>query len=139
MPDAYALPIYFNIAGPCIPERHYMTPALARLPEAQRLALEGHYFVIHAARQSGKTTLLQALTNMINAQDKFYALYCSLESLQGVSEPADGINGIFGALRQAIVQWSPVEAVRAAWPESVFQMTNTIVSETLSRLSALFG
>jgi hypothetical protein len=25
---------YFNTAGPCVPGRHYMLPAAARLPEA---------------------------------------------------------------------------------------------------------
>ena len=26
----------FNVAGPCLPDRHYMLPALERLPEARR-------------------------------------------------------------------------------------------------------
>ncbi len=28
---------YFNIAGPCVPGKHYMVPALERLPEVTRL------------------------------------------------------------------------------------------------------
>ncbi|MDR2390916.1 MAG: ATP-binding protein, partial [Planctomycetota bacterium] len=76
-----AMPKYFNIAGPCIPGEHYMLPAVARLPEARALAERGQYFVIHAARQSGKTTLLRALTREINAEGRHYALYCSLETL----------------------------------------------------------
>jgi predicted AAA+ superfamily ATPase len=76
------MPKRFNVAGPCIPDRHYMLPAVNRLPEARQLAERGDYFVVHAARQSGKTTLLQALTDEINAEGRHYALYCSLEELQ---------------------------------------------------------
>ena len=61
-----AIPKYFNVAGPCIPDRHYMLPAVNRLPEARRLAERGDYFVVHAARQSGKPTLLRALTRELN-------------------------------------------------------------------------
>ena len=49
------------------------------------------YFVIHAARQSGKTTLLWELTDKINSKGEYYALYCSLEALQEVAEPEKGI------------------------------------------------
>jgi hypothetical protein len=34
------------------------------------------YFVIHAARQTGKTTLLMELAQDINAAGSYYALYC---------------------------------------------------------------
>ena len=52
---------YFNIAGPCIPEKHYMLPALDRLPGIRRLVSREQYFVIHAPRQTGKTTALKEL------------------------------------------------------------------------------
>ena len=41
---------YFNIAGPCFPNRHYMLPALDRMPEIRRLVDQEMYFVIHAPR-----------------------------------------------------------------------------------------
>ena len=49
------------------------------------------YFVMHAARQSGKTTLLWELADKINAEGKYYALYCSLEAIQDFKEPERGI------------------------------------------------
>jgi hypothetical protein len=48
---------YFNIAGPCNENSHYMVPVLNRYKEVYPLVEQGHYFVIHAARQTGKTTL----------------------------------------------------------------------------------
>ena len=46
---------FFNVAGPCLPAKHYMLPALERMPEIRRLVERDMYFVIHAPRQSGKT------------------------------------------------------------------------------------
>ena len=51
----------FNIAGPCFPDEHSMLPALERLPGIMRIVEQRSYFVLHAARQSGKTTALMAL------------------------------------------------------------------------------
>ena len=60
---------YFNIAGPCIPAEHYMLPALERVPEIRRLINRRQYFVIHAPRQTGKTTAVKALIREINATE----------------------------------------------------------------------
>ena len=84
MPD---MERYFNIAGPCIPEKHYMLPALDRLPQIRRLVAMERYFVIHAPRQTGKTTAMQALVREINAKDDMVALYCTLETLQNATDP----------------------------------------------------
>ncbi|MDR1242689.1 MAG: ATP-binding protein, partial [Deltaproteobacteria bacterium] len=135
MSDPYAIPKHFNIAGPCIPAEHYMLDAIARLPEARTLAENKHYFVIHAPRQSGKTTLLKSLTREIEAEGKFYALYSSLETLQGVSDAAEGVNGILASLRLS-ARKSSMPAIGASWPESVFPATNTLINETLTYLSA---
>jgi hypothetical protein len=46
------MPKRFNVAGPCVPDRHYLLPAVNRPPEARQLAEQGDYFVIHAAPAS---------------------------------------------------------------------------------------
>ena len=43
---------HFNIAGPCVPGKHYMVPALERLPEVARLIDREQSFAIHAACDS---------------------------------------------------------------------------------------
>jgi hypothetical protein len=106
------IPKYFNVAGPCIPDRHYMLPAIARLPEARELAERGQYFVIHAARQSGKTTLLRALTREINAEGQYYALYCSLEALQGIDDLDRGLPMIVDEVNAAVAQSPALEKTR---------------------------
>jgi hypothetical protein len=74
----------FNTTGPCIPEEHYMLPVLPRIPDIDGLIEGKYYFIIHAPRQSGKTTYLQILTNKINSEGKMYAFYCSLDLLQNI-------------------------------------------------------
>ena len=76
----------FNTTGPCFPDEHYMMPALDRLPGVRELVSGGDYFVVHAPRQTGKTTALQALVSEVNAKGDMFALYCTLESLQNATD-----------------------------------------------------
>jgi len=92
----------FNIAGPCNPSEHYMLDPLRDMgKELADLIERRFYFVIHAARQSGKTTLLWELADKINAEGKYYALYCSLEKIQGIIDPKEAMPEIIDTLKIA--------------------------------------
>jgi len=93
---------FFNIAGPCNKVQHYIIDPATRLHGAENLIEYGQYFVIHAARQSGKTTYLQDLAQRLHAEEKYYALYCSLENLQGVVDPKDGIPEIVRKIKTTL-------------------------------------
>lgn len=56
-----------------------MLPAAARLPEARRLVEEGRYFVVHAPRQTGKTTTLAALARELTGESEYLALHFSCQ------------------------------------------------------------
>ena len=91
---------YFNVAGPCREGKHYMLDATERLhDELMELINSEQYFVIHAARQTGKTTLLLELTSKINKENNYYALYCSLENVQSFPDPEQGIPAIINCLK----------------------------------------
>ena len=90
----------FNTTGPCFPDEHYMLPALDRLPGIRELVAGGNYFVIHAPRQTGKTTALQALVQEINAKGDMFAIYCTLETLQGATD----VNDSMPKLRKLLLQ-----------------------------------
>ena len=93
----------FNVAGPCLPKEHYMIDVFGRGGnEVLDLINEKFYFVIHAARQSGKTTLLWELTDRLNAEGEYYVLYCSLEAVQGIKEPEKGIPEIVNRVKTCI-------------------------------------
>ncbi len=89
----------FNIAGPCHPDEHYMLPAQERCTGLIDLIEQEQYFVLHAARQSGKTTLLLELAQQLNEQGDYYALYCSVETVPKITEMETGIPVIFERLK----------------------------------------
>ena len=71
---------FFNTAGPCLPQRHYMIPPEQRLGQVRELIDRAAFFVIHAPRQTGKTTLIRSLSRKLTAEGKYAALTVSLES-----------------------------------------------------------
>jgi type II secretory pathway predicted ATPase ExeA len=70
---------YFNTTGPCRSEIHYMLPAVPRLPEMRGLIESQSYFVLHAARQSGKTTSMIALARELTAEGRYAAIVLSVQ------------------------------------------------------------
>ncbi|MDR3094180.1 MAG: hypothetical protein LBU62_06015, partial [Bacteroidales bacterium] len=93
---------YFNVAGPCDETKHYIIDASSRLTGIKDLIDNEQYFVIHAPRQSGKTTFLLDLANRIHREGKYYALYCSLEVAQGIIDPEKGIPAIVRGIKSAL-------------------------------------
>ena len=109
----------FNTAGPCLPEFHYMIPALRRLPEAPGLVARMRYFVVHAPRQTGKTTALRALAAELTAQGKYAALHFSCEV--GTAARDDYVaaqRDILQEIRSGAGLALPPELGPPPWPET---------------------
>jgi len=79
---------FFNTTGPCNPEEHYMLPPEDRLVGAQlnRYIKDKLYWVLHAPRQTGKTTFLQSWMRKINSGDDAIACYVSVENCRNISD-----------------------------------------------------
>ncbi len=77
---------FFNTAGPCHPVDHYMLPATTRLAEAnvRRLIEQKAYFVVHAPRQTGKTTAMLELADVLNRTGQYVAVMMSVEVGAGI-------------------------------------------------------
>ena len=60
---------FFNVAGPVRPDDHYAVPPLERVDVDELLGLirAKQYFVLHAPRQTGKTSALIALRDLLNS------------------------------------------------------------------------
>ena len=58
----------FNVTGPCIPAKHYMTDLTERIAQIQRMVDAGAYFTINRARQYGKTTTLALLDEALKEE-----------------------------------------------------------------------
>ena len=127
---------FFNTAGPIVPEMHYHVPPLARLDLDGLLLLirQWKYYVLHAPRQTGKTSALLALRDQLNAGDEFRCVYVNVEIGQSAREDvAAGMRAILSALALAaddkFLEQAWVEVLATAGPHAAFQ-------ETLSRWAA---
>ena len=128
---------FFNIAGPCNPVEHYMLPALDRLPKIQRLVARRQYFVIHAPRQTGKTTAIQALAREINTKGEMVALYCTLETLQNATDPVRAAMAIAALLRSNAEKALPSVFRHATPNEAVREIAAQYAAESLAVSDAL--
>ena len=92
---------FFNTAGPIKAEMHYHLPPLARLAVEDLLLLirQEKYFVLHAPRQTGKTSALLALRDDLNASGEFRCAYVNVETGQSAREDvAAALRAIFGQM-----------------------------------------
>ncbi|NCD34217.1 MAG: ATP-binding protein [Spartobacteria bacterium] len=92
---------FFTMAGPCVEGKHYMLSPAARCGDIFTLIEHEMYFAIHAARQTGKTTMLISLTKELQASGDYHALYVSLESCQGFDDPREGLPAVTRAISSA--------------------------------------
>ncbi|MBK1647727.1 AAA family ATPase [Rhabdochromatium marinum] len=79
---------FFNTEGPNQSERHYSLPPLSRWDLDAILGLidQDKYFLLHAPRQTGKTSCLLALAEHLNQAGRYRALYVNIESAQAARE-----------------------------------------------------
>ncbi len=75
---------FFNNAGPSVAGKHYLINPLQRIDQAHihTLIEQECYFILHAPRQTGKTTCLLALMEHLNQQGRYRALYANIEAAQ---------------------------------------------------------
>ena len=92
---------FFNTTGPCNPDRHYMLSPEERLVGGQlsRYIKDELYWVLHAPRQTGKTTFLQTWAHEINKVGKQVACYVTVEGCQGIHEPERAMPTICNAIK----------------------------------------
>ena len=75
---------FFNTAGPMIPEINYCIDPLTRIDweDIQRLIYDMRYFILHAPRQTGKTSALFAMMHALNEEGSFACAYSNIEAAQ---------------------------------------------------------
>ncbi len=92
---------FFNTAGPMIPADHYQVPPLERLDLDEVLLLieQKRYFVMHAPRQTGKTSALLALLEELNGSGRYRCVYVNVEIGQSAREDvAEAMRAILSQL-----------------------------------------
>ena len=94
---------FFNTEGPVVPADHYCIPPLERvdLPALLDLIRRKRYFVLHAPRQTGKTSVLAALRDLLNTGSKgdFHCVLVSTEVGQAAREDvSSAVGAIIGVM-----------------------------------------
>jgi len=113
---------FFNTTGPCFPWDHYMLPPADRLIGAQldRYISDSLYWVLHAPRQTGKTTFLQNWAREINSGGEAVACYISIERCQLMPEPEQCIPNLCAAIQDHAYSFHlPVPEVKTTLAESM--------------------
>jgi hypothetical protein len=99
------MPRFFNTAGPCDPADHYMLRPEQRLPGLRELIERKMYVVVHAPRQSGKTTCFESFARSLTAEGGFVSVLGSCETGQTAGNDID--RGIAAVLRS--IEWRASE------------------------------
>ena len=109
----------FNTAGPIVAEDHYHIPPLTRidLDEVRGLVRGKKYFTLHAPRQTGKTSTLLALRDLLNGQG-YHCVYATVETARTARGDVErAIRAVLGQL----AEWAQVtladDHLEDAWPD----------------------
>jgi hypothetical protein len=100
----------FNTTGPCQADRHYMIPPERRFSECLELVDRQAYFVVHAPRQTGKTTTMQALARHLRDGGRYAALWFSCEQARPFLDDVDTtLRGVWSSIEEAARASLPAE------------------------------
>ncbi|TVQ99605.1 MAG: hypothetical protein EA399_06960 [Desulfovibrionales bacterium] len=96
---------FFNTSGPVDPAEHYTLAPLHRVDweEVRHLINTKRYFVLHAPRQTGKTSTLLAIMAELNRDSRFACAYANIEGAQAArGNVTEGIPAVCSAVAGAI-------------------------------------
>ncbi|MFZ4666617.1 MAG: AAA-like domain-containing protein, partial [Prochlorotrichaceae cyanobacterium] len=116
---------FFNTAGPCKADIHYLLSPVDRLPKVLDLIEQQGYFVIHAPRQTGKTTVMMALAQQLTESGHYTAIVLSVET--GAAFNHDPI----GAQRHIVQDWWVM--LQSMLPSELQPPSLTLLRETLGQ------
>ena len=118
----------FSIAGPIVPGKHYHIPPLERVPLNQwcQLVRDEEYFVVHAPRQSGKTSALMAFRDHLNsgAVGEYRCLHVNLQGVRAEGDDVKlAISTIFEELADQETRTLGETLLAGIWRDIVEQST----------------
>src|SRR5262245_54274995 len=103
------MPRRFNTAGPCKADLHYIVPPLSRIGPMRELIDNQSYFVLHAPRQAGKTTLMMEFARVLTGEGKYAAALVAMSAGSMFQDIGAGERAILDAWQDALALDLPVE------------------------------
>lgn len=140
---------YFNTEGANKLDESYVLDPLKRIDidEIESLIARQRYFIMHAPRQSGKTTSLLALRDYLNEKGDVYAVYANVEAGQAwrnnVKEVVDGVvdqiaTRLCMVLKEDLPQTIRKNVSKESSPSTLLQNYLTKLCQQLNRSLVLF-
>ena len=130
---------FFNTTGPVDPKKHYCIAALERLDLGDVLALvhNERYFVLHAPRQTGKTSALLALRDLLNSRKHgdYRCVYVNVEGGQAAREDTErAMRAILGQIGTGARVTLGDDSLARIWPAALANFgPDGALDETLGR------
>ncbi|MCP4353077.1 MAG: ATP-binding protein [Desulfobacterales bacterium] len=101
---------FFNTSGPCDPEKHYMIDVGHDLKNVRKLIDDERYFILHAPRQTGKTTYIINFARKLNEEGSYIAIYVNVEAGQACRDDVEAVNEIIiGEFENSAFTYLPEE------------------------------
>ena len=111
---------YFNTVGAIDPKDHYFLPHRLDWKQLIGFIEKKYYFVLHAPRQSGKTTAIIEFVKHLNQEGKYRALYLSIESARtAVNNVLDAVEITLEQFRDKIKLFLPFETEALKYLEKI--------------------
>ena len=125
----------FNRSGPIVASRHYCIPPLERidLAEVRQLIDWQHYFVLYAPRQTGKTSTLLALRDLLNANGRYRCVYVNVEAGQAMREDVRAAMEVILSQMARQARKTGDQYLTGAWPGIFAEHGPGTLGEALSR------
>ncbi|MDC0742447.1 ATP-binding protein [Polyangium mundeleinium] len=108
----------FNTAGPNDPARHHTVPALSRVPGVREIIEQGSSFILHAPKQTGKTTALLDLAAVLNREGKYVAAVLSLEPGAALTSIDAAELAMLDSWRYDLAAYLPADVSVPRWPDA---------------------
>ncbi len=128
---------FFNTAGPIQTDIHYYLAPLERFEQDELFSLidARKYFVLHAPRQTGKTSCLLALRDELNRRGEYACVYANIETAQSARENVtEAMRAILGEIasraRETLGDTFPIENfIRISEQNPAHLALNTLLAE----------
>ena len=119
---------FFNTAGPNRPDEQYTIDPLTRfdLDEVLMLIRQKKYFVLHAPRQTGKTSCMLALRDFLNQEGEYISVYANVESGQAYR---NDVQQVVAGTCEVIAREARL-VLRNEIPEAVFAKVRSVPPAT---------
>ena len=123
---------FFNTVGAINPEDHYFLPHRLDWNQLTDFIKKKYYFVLHAPRQSGKTTAIIEFVKHLNQEGTYKALYLTTEPAHGsTNDVKESIRDLLEEFRDQITFFLPNEN------SAIEYLNNVLKKKTITKSGIL--